>query len=164
MIQIVSLPSDVMSIVLEWLEVIGGVIIIFMVIFMVIGLPMWLYETRQKNRKFQNAFSGRQPLDAQTFYEKYFQAHGVSSDIVIKIRNIFEEVLEADLSRLQATDDLTKNLSFFFDYDSIAGEELVAKFEEEFQINITFTEARDAHSIEEIVNLIWLKVNRGANK
>ncbi len=55
-------------------------------------------------------------------------------------------------------------MSFFFDYDSMAAEELVAKFEEEFQIKITFTEAKDAHSIEEIVNLIWLKVNQRTNK
>ncbi len=140
--------------VLDWLETIGY----FIGFLVVIGIPIWLYDAKRKRQKLQTLFSGRQPLTAQTFYEKYFQTHDIPADIVIKIRNIFEEILEADLSCLQAEDDVTKNLSFLFDYDSMAGEELVSKLEEEFKINITFAEAEKAHTIEEIVKLVWFKV------
>ncbi len=145
-----------MDTILECLKAIGGVLIFLLIV----GFPIWIYQEKQKSRKFQNAFSGRQPLNAQSFYERYFQDRNVPANIVIKIRNILEEVLETDLSRLQATDDLTKNLSFFFDYDSMAGEELASKLEEEFKINITFAEAEKAHTIEEIVNLVWFKVRQ----
>ncbi len=141
---------------LYWL----GEIAVVIAILLLVSVPIGFYQLKQKKKKFQNAFSERQPLDAQTFYEKYFRDHEVPADIVIKIRNIFEQVLEADLSRLQAEDDLTQNLSFFFDYDSMAGEELVARLEEEFKINITFAEAQKVKTIEEIVNLVWLKVSQ----
>lgn len=149
-----------MDTILECLKAIGFVFIFLLIV----GFPIWIYQAKQKSRKFQNVFSGRLPLNEQNYYERYFRDRHIPADIVIKIRKILEEVLEADLARLQPTDDFTKNMNFFVDYDSMAAEELVAKFEEEFQINITFTEAKDAHSIEEIVNLIWLKVNQRTNK
>jgi acyl carrier protein len=145
-----------MSGVLDWLETIGY----FIGFLIVIGIPILRYQTKRKRQKLQIVFSGRQPLNAQTFYEKYFRALDIPADIVIKIRNILEEILEADLSCLQAEDDLTKNLSFLFDYDSMAGEELVSKLEEEFKINITFAEAENAHTIEEIVKLVRFKVSK----
>ena len=143
-----------MDTILECLKAIGFVFIFLLII----GFPIWIYEEKQKSRKFQNVFSGRPPLNEQDYYEQYFRDQNIPADIVIKIRKILEEVLEADLAHLQPTDDFNKNLSFFFDYDSMAAEELVTKFEEEFQINITFAEAENAHTIEEIVNLVWVKV------
>ena len=145
-----------MYIILECLKAIGSVLIFLLIV----GFPIWIYQEKQKKKIFQNTFSGRQPLNAQSFYERYFQDRNIPADIVIKIRNILEEVLETDLSRLQATDDFNKNLSFFFDCDSMAAEELVSKLEEEFKINITRAEAENAHTIEDIVSLIWFKVRQ----
>src|SRR5215203_3674503 len=111
-----------------WLSQIG----IIVAILLAIGIPMWIYESRSKKKRFEAAFAGREPMDEQTFYERYFESRGAPADVVIKVRRILEEVLDADLSRLKAEDDLTKNLSFFFQYDSMADVEMVERLEEEF--------------------------------
>jgi acyl carrier protein len=143
-----------MDTILECLKAIGGVFVFLLIV----GFPVWIYQEKQKSRKFRNVFSGRPPLSEQDYYERYFRDRNIPSDVVIKIRKILEEVLETDLARLQPTDDFNKNLSFFFEYDSMAAEELMARLEEEFNVNITFAEAEKAHTIEEIVKLVWLKL------
>jgi acyl carrier protein len=139
-----------------------GQICIITAVLAVIGIPMWIYESKAKKKKFKAAFAGREPLDEQTFYERYFQARGVPADVVIKVRRILEDVLDADLSRLKAEDDLTKNLSFFFQYDSMADVELVERLEEEFGIGIADAEAEKTRTVEDIVNLVWLKLRQRA--
>lgn len=147
-----------MKTILYWLGQIG-IIIAFL---LVIGIPMWIYESRAKKKKFAAAFAGREPLDDQAFYEMYFQSRGVPADVVIKVRRILEEVLDANLSCLKAEDDLTKNLSFFFQYDSMADVELVERLEEEFSIKIADAEAEQTRTVENIVNLVWLKLRQRA--
>jgi acyl carrier protein len=147
-----------METVLYWLGQAG----ILIAILLVIGIPVWLYESRAKRKKFEAAFAGRDPLDEQAFYETYFQSRGVPADVVIKVRRILEEVLGADLSRMKAEDDLTKNLSFFFQYDSMADVELVERLEEEFSIKIADAEAEKTRTVEEIVGLVWLKLRQRA--
>jgi acyl carrier protein len=141
-----------------WLSQIG-VIVAFV---LAVGAPMWIYASRAKRKRFEAAFAGREPLDAQAFYERYFQSRGVPADVVIKVRRILEDVLDADLSRLKAEDDLTSNLSFFFQYDSMADVELVIRLEEEFGIKITDAEAEQTHTVEDIVSLVWLKLRQRA--
>jgi acyl carrier protein len=147
-----------MKTILYWLAQIG----IIIAILLVIGIPMWIYESRAKRKKFEEAFAGREPLDEKTFYETYFQSRGVPADVVIKVRHILEEVLDADLSRLKVEDDLTKNLSFFFQYDSMADVELVERLEEEFSIKIADAEAEKTRTVEDIVNLVWFKLRQRA--
>jgi len=143
---------------LYWLGQIG----IIIAILLVVGIPMWIYESRAKRKKFEEAFAGREPLDEQTFYETYFQSRGVPADVVIKVRRVLEEVLDADLSRLKAEDDLTRNLGFFFQYDSMADVELVKRLEEEFNIKIADAEAEKTRTVEDIVNLAWFKLRQRA--
>jgi acyl carrier protein len=131
-------------------------------ILIVIAIPLWLWESRAKRKKIEEIFAGRQPLDQRTFYERYFQSRGVPFFVVSKVREILEEELNADLSRLSAEDDFTKNMSFFWHYDSMADVEIVIRLEEEFDIKITDIEAEQTSTVEDWVNLIWLKVKQRA--
>jgi acyl carrier protein len=139
-----------------------GQIGIIIALLVVIGIPMWIYDSRAKRKKFEAAFAGRESLDEQTFYERYFRSRGIPEDVVSRVRRIFEEVLNADLSQLKAEDDLTRNLSFFFQFDSMADVELVETLEEAFSIKITDAEAERTHTVEDLINLVWLKVRQRA--
>lgn len=143
-----------MSTVINIAITIGVLILIF--------TPYAIYVERKRKRVIENSFAGREALDEMTFYERYFQAQGVPFFIVLKVRKILEETLEADLSRLRAEDDFTKNLSYFFQYDSWASIEIVERLEEEFAIKITDAEAARTHTVEEIINLVWLKLSERA--
>jgi hypothetical protein len=79
---------------------------------LIFGIPAYLCESRAKRKKIETAFAGREKRNTETFYEKHFQAKGVSKDVVYKIKEILEEELGADLSRLEASDDFTENLKF----------------------------------------------------
>jgi acyl carrier protein len=62
------------------------------------------------------------------------------------------------MSRLADNDDFSKNLSFFWDFDSMADVEIVCALEEKFGIKISDEEAEKAHTISEIVNLVYSKI------
>lgn len=143
-----------MSTLLHWL---GGFALFIGVIF-VIGIPIWIWQTRAKKKKLENAFAGRLPLEERTFYETYFASRGVPFFVVKAVRQILEEELNADLSRLSAEDDFARNLSFFWDYESAAAVEIVVRLEEEFNIKITDAEAERTTTIDGLINLVWLKV------
>jgi acyl carrier protein len=143
-----------MSTVLQWL---GG-FALFIVVMVVIGIPIWIWQTRAKKKKIENAFAGRLPLEERTFYETYFASRGVPFFVVKAVRQILEEELDADLSRLSAEDDFARNLSFFWDYESAAAVEIVVRLENEFNIKITDAEAERTTTIDGLINLIWLKV------
>lgn len=131
-----------------------------LLLLLVIGVPMYLWETRTKRRKIQTAFAGREKLDDQTFYERYFQSQGVPKRIVSKIKKILQEELDADLSQMRAEDDFSQNLKFFWDYDSMADVEIVVRLEEEFGIKINNEEAQDTRTVADMVNLVWRKIRQ----
>lgn len=147
-----------MSTILYWL----GQIALVIVFIIVLTIPYAIWESRARKKKMKAAFARREPLDEQTFYERDFQSRGVPADVVTKVRRILEDELGADLSRLKAEDDFTRNLSFFFDYDSLASVKIVERLEEEFHINITDAEAEKTQTVEDIVNLVWLKLGQRA--
>jgi acyl carrier protein len=142
----------------EWLITIA----LLIGFFLLIGIPIWIYESKDKKKRYEAAFGGRKPLDEKTFYEEYFQSRGISAEVVIRVKHILEEVLQEDLSCLRAEDDFNRNLSFFFQYDSMADVEIVQRLEEEFDIEIGDKEAGDAHTIEDIINLVWTKLRQRA--
>lgn len=141
-----------------WLTIIA----VIFVLLTIIGVPMWLWESRTKRKKTEELFANRQPLDERAFYEKHFESRGVPFFIVSYVRKILEEELEADLSRLSAEDDFKKNLSFFWQYDSLAGVEIVISLEKEFGIKITDDEAEKINTVDDMVNLVWLKLRQRA--
>ncbi len=128
----------------------------------VIGIPIWLWQSKAKRKKIEETFGDRQTLDERTFYERYFQSRGVPFFVVSKVRQILEEELEADMSRLSAEDDFSKILSFFWKYDSMADVEIVVRLEKEFDIKITDAESEQTKTVDDLVNLVWLKLQQRA--
>ena len=121
---------------------------------------MSIFQSRAVKKKLEAAFAGREPLDEQTFYEKYFRARGVPADVVIKVRRILEDEFDVDLSRVSAEDDFARNLRFIVDYGSLDAVEVVMRLEEEFDIKISDAEAEYTTSIEGIVNMAWNKLRQ----
>jgi len=125
-----------------------------------ISIPLGIIGDKRRNKELENVFGGRQELDEQDFYERYFESKGIPFYIVRKIREILEEVLNADLSRLSAEDDFSKNLNFFWQEDSLADVEIFEKIEEEFEIKFYQSdfENLETTSVNDIVNIVWRKV------
>lgn len=115
-------------------------------------------ESRAREKKIQEAFAGRESLAPDAFYDRYFLGLGVAPEVVSGVRKILEEQLAADMSRLHAEDDFSKNLSFFWDFDSLANVEIVLAIEEHFQVNIADSEAEQTHTVSELVQLVSSKV------
>jgi acyl carrier protein len=115
-------------------------------------------ESEEGTKKIQAAFAGRERLDERAFYERYFMNRGVPANIVGRFRRVLQDALNADMSRLRGDDDFEQNLSFFWEFDSMADVELIIKLEEEFGIKIRDTEAQQASSVEEMVELVWSKL------
>jgi acyl carrier protein len=134
--------------------------LIIIVFFVITAIPLVIISEKRKQRKLEEVFAGRQELNEQSFYEKYFYGQGVPFFIVKKIREILEDVLGADLSRLSAGDDFSKNLNFFWQEDSLADVEILERIEEEFEINFNQADFDELEttSIENIVNVVWRKV------
>ncbi len=129
-------------------------------VLIVAGIPLGIISERRRKEKIEKAFDTRPKLDERDFYEQYFESQGVPFFIVKKIREILTNVLDADLSRLSAEDDFSKNLSFFFEDDSATDVEIIENIEEEFAIKLSESdfESLRTWSVNNIVNLIWRKV------
>jgi len=123
-------------------------------------------EQWQRKRKIEKVFSERQPKIIEQFYESYFKEKGIPFHVVGGVRTILEEQLSADLSCLTDTDDFSKNLSFFWDYDSMADVEIICALEDKFGIKISDSEAQKAHTIDDIVTLVSgkLELNKSQNE
>lgn len=123
-------------------------------------IPVVIIGKRRRKEQLEEIFGGRQELSERDFYEQYFEAKGVPFYIVKKIREIMEEVLNADLSRLSAKDDLAKKLDFFWQQDSLADVEMFEKFEEEFNIKFHQSDFKNLQTttIDDIVNIVWQKI------
>lgn len=122
-----------------------------------LGIALAVREARARQRRVREAFAGREPLTAQEFFERYFRAEGIPFSVVSGVRRILEEHLGADLSRLAASDDFSKNLGFFWRYDSMADVEIVLALEKEFGIEIADEEAAAARTVRDIVDMVWRK-------
>lgn len=116
--------------------------------------------SRAKDRKLRAAFAGREPLGPDAFYERYFLDLGIAPEVASGVRQILEERLDADLSCLRAEDDFSQNLSFFWDFDSMADVEIVRAIEAHFRIEIADSEAQRAHTVADLVRLVSGKVAR----
>ena len=113
-------------------------------------------EIRRQDR-LDKAFATRRSLDEPSFYRAYFQKKGIPMYVAIGVRQVLEDVLDADLSRLNADDSLTTNLRFFFEADSLADVEIISELEGKFGIKISNAEAESMTTIASIVDCVWLK-------
>jgi acyl carrier protein len=106
---------------------------------------------RARKHRLEAAFSGREPLDDLSLWELHFRDHGVSADTVSRVRKVLSEVLGADLSRIRDTDDFSKNLKFFWDFDSLADVQAVQGLESEFGIRISDPDAERMRTLKDII-------------
>jgi len=130
-----------------------------------IFVSLFLYfaiENNKNKKKLNNLFLGRESLTNEEFYEKYFKSNNTPDNIVYGVKRILEKELDTDLSKLQAEDDFSTNLSVFFALDSMADVEIVLSIEKEFNIIITDKEAEETHTIRDIINLIERKIEQQA--
>ena len=119
---------------------------------------VWL-ERKRERRKVEAAFTGRDPLSDEQFFERYFRTKGVRIEVASEVRRILTEQLGQDLSRLQSSDDFTKNLKFLFEFDSLVDVEIVLALEEGFGIKITDEEAQAMRTVEDIVLVVHGKLH-----
>jgi acyl carrier protein len=119
-------------------------------------------ESAQKQKKLDRLFAGREPLDDQQLWQRYFKQYGVTLETVAKIRHIFSELLEVDFSHIRDTDDFTKELAFFWDFDSLADVQLVQSLEDEFGIAITDAEAKEMKTLRAIVLTVHAKITKSS--
>jgi acyl carrier protein len=135
------------------LALLGGVVLL---------VALVRLDSLRRARKIEAAFAGREALSLEAFYEKYFRSQGVPLAVATGVRLVLEEQLSADLSRLRDTDDFSKDLAFFWDFDSLANVEIVCALEERFGIKISDEEAERAKTVSDIVHLVQTKLASNA--
>lgn len=116
------------------------------------------YDERKRKKLTEGLFEGRTPLSKEEFYRTFYSETDISEDVVVKVLNILEERLNCDFSQLKKTDSFSSNLRFFLYEDEWAGDEIVMSLEEDFFIQISGEEAENTHTIDDIIQLVWSKV------
>jgi acyl carrier protein len=114
---------------------------------------------KQRANTIAAAFDGRESLSPEAFYDKFYRDKEVPVEVVLGVKKILEEHLDADLSKLSANDDFTKNLNFFWEFDSMANVEIVIALEEDFGIKIEDPEAEKTCTVDDIIMLVTGKLN-----
>ncbi len=122
-----------------------------------LGLAAIRANTQEKQQWVQKAFAGRESLTHEEFYECYFLGLGIDPSVVFGVREILAEQLGADMSRLSAEDDFSRNLSFFWDFDSMVNVELVVAIEKHFQIVISDSELEKTCTVFDLIQLVAKK-------
>lgn len=117
------------------------------------------FDSRRQTEKVEALLAGRDCLTPEQFYLKYFKDRGISLQVALGIRSILEQELSADMSRLADTDDFSKNLAFFWSFDSMADVEIVCALEKTFGIKIEDQEAERACTISDLMLLVQSKVS-----
>lgn len=128
-----------------------------------LGVALAMRDARTRQRRLREAFAGRAPQTDRQFFERQFAAEGIPLSVASGVRRILEEQLDADLSKLSATDDFSTNLAFFWRYDSMADVEIVLALEKEFGIEIADAEAVAARTVRDVVELVWRKIQQAGH-
>jgi acyl carrier protein len=135
-----------------------GLIATIIGVLLAVSVLSYFVVARARSRGLDAVFAGREQLDGPTFYERFFRAHNIPIQIVLTVRRILEDEVGAELSQLHADDDFTGNLRFLLEEDCLDGVEVVMRLEEEFNIKIDDAEAERAHTVRDIVELVWRKL------
>ena len=117
------------------------------------GRAFGIVDSRAQ-RRFNEALSGNPSLNSEEFYIRYFKDKGYPKELVLKVRNIFDEILDFDLSHISDTSDFSKELKFIWDYDSLAAVQIIQEIEKAFQISITDDEATQMNTMSDIVRIV----------
>lgn len=120
---------------------------------------LWIrLDSHRRKKKIDLAFLGREPLSPEQFYERHYKDKGIPLPVIQGVRKVLEEELSADMSRLLSSDDFSRNIGFFFQFDSMADVSIVCALETHFSISISDDEASNTKTIDDIINLVWNKL------
>ena len=120
--------------------------------------PIARAEKAQKLRTIADRFGSREPLAPDEFFHRYFPEPKYRREIVVGVRETLERILDSDLAFLRDSDDFSQNLSFFWDFDSMANVELVQALEHRFNIKIEDNEAEQTHTVRQLIDLVHAKI------
>ncbi len=134
-------------------------LIAFVCVFILLVMALMPYYKKRHEKAVNRLFAGRTELSEKVFFEKYFEHQGVSEAVAIGVRQVLEKTFDTDLSRLDAEDDLSKNIRYFFESDSMADVELLVALEQKFTIKFSDGEAEKVHTIRQLVMLVHQKVS-----
>lgn len=112
---------------------------------------------KEFEKRLEDVFSGRESLDSEDFYSRFFAKTDIPKYIPIRLRKIFEEHLNADFSRIAANDDFSKELSCLWDFDSLANVEILIAIEKEFGVSFSDAEAEETTTLFRLAELIAQK-------
>jgi acyl carrier protein len=130
------------------------------IIVILIAAIMWgKIEDKNRDIEIVKMFKGRESLSPREFYEKYYGDRDISEYVVVNIIKILETTLETELSRLTPSDDLSENLRYLFEFDSMADVDIVESVERRFAIKISDTEAENINTINDLVLFVSSKAN-----
>jgi acyl carrier protein len=132
-------------------------IILIIIALLVISVLSIRAEKKAKAKKLATVFADRESLSIDEFYQRHYSATDIPYPIVIGVINILAEQLDTDMSRLCIDDDFSKNLSFFWDYDSMANVEIICALEKKFNIQILDAEAEQTKTVNDLVTLVSRK-------
>jgi acyl carrier protein len=111
------------------------------------------------SKRLEAVFGGRPSLTPDEFYTEYFERQGYPKDLVVKVKEAFDRVIEFDLSRLASDDDFSKELRFIWDSDSLADVEILEALEREFGIELTMDESQQMSTISDVIRIISAKIS-----
>ncbi|MBI1764843.1 MAG: hypothetical protein HYR56_25820 [Acidobacteria bacterium] len=120
-------------------------------------------DRKAKKQRVEAILADRERLSPESFYERFFKGETVPAETVAKVRAIFEEEICAgiDLSRLAADDDfLSTDLKLLWELDSLASVEVICRIEKEFGIEISRQEAAQMNTFNQVVEIVWRKVQQ----
>lgn len=121
--------------------------------------PISRAEKAKKLKTIADRFGSRELLAPDDFFDHYFAEPKYRREIVVGVREILEQILDSDLAFLRDSDDFSQNLSFFWDFDSMANVELVQAIEDRFKIKIKDNEATQTSTVRQLIDLVHAKVD-----
>jgi len=119
--------------------------------------PLARRERERKRRLVAERFGSRDRLNPEAFFQACFAGDAFQKEVVLGVREVLEEVLDSDLSFLREDDDFSKNLSLFWEFDSMANVELIQALEARFKIAISDAEAERTKTVKDLVELVQAK-------
>ena len=141
------------------------------IVILVVGLILLFFiityyspDERRNRERLDQLLSDRPKLSHEEYRAAHFPESAVTSEIIAKVREMFDEQFGLDLRGLGPDDDLSKDYSILWEMDSLADVEILVGLEKEFGIQITNGEAAQLRSLRMIADLVADKLAHAENE
>jgi acyl carrier protein len=125
------------------------------------SIGSWLgLSDKAGSKRVDAIFAGRELLDDDAFYERYFGGGAIDKEVVVGVRRAFIENVPFDMHRLSPSDSFNAELNFVWHNDSLADVELICQVEKEFQIEISEAEAKNAFRLGDLISIVDAKLKQ----